>query len=85
VPWKKILRCRFGYCGYYEAYRPNVQHGNYHAGFAVILGDYPISEANTFLLLKSAKFIFAILAFICCVGIFASLARGKIHNGNNNH
>lgn len=53
--------------------------------FAVILGDYPISEANTFLLLKSAKFIFAILAFICCVGIFASLARGKIHNGNNNH
>lgn len=53
--------------------------------FAVILGDYPISEANTYLLLKSAKFIFAILAVICCAGIFASLARGKIHNENNNH
>jgi EmrB/QacA subfamily drug resistance transporter len=53
--------------------------------FAVILGDYPISDANNYLLLKSAKFIFAILAVICCVGIFASLARGKMHNGNNNH
>ncbi|MFZ2398748.1 MAG: MFS transporter [Smithella sp.] len=53
--------------------------------FAVILGDYPISAANNHLLLKSAKFIFAILAVICCVGIFASLARGKMHNGNNNH
>jgi EmrB/QacA subfamily drug resistance transporter len=53
--------------------------------FAVILGDYPISTANNYLLLKSAKFIFAILAVICCVGIFASLARGKMHNGNNNH
>jgi EmrB/QacA subfamily drug resistance transporter len=53
--------------------------------FAVILGDYPISAANNYLLLKSAKFIFAILAVICCVGIFASLARGKMHNGNNNH
>ena len=53
--------------------------------FAVILGDYPISAANNYLLLKSAKFIFAILAVICCLGIFASLARGKMHNGNNNH
>jgi hypothetical protein len=53
--------------------------------FAVILGDNPISEANNFLLLKSTKFIFAILAVICSGGIFASLARGKMHNGNNNH
>jgi EmrB/QacA subfamily drug resistance transporter len=53
--------------------------------FAVILGDHPISETNSLLLLKSAKFIFAILAVICCGGIFASLARGKMHNGNNNH
>lgn len=53
--------------------------------FAVILGDHPLSEANSLLLLKSAKFIFAILAVICCGGIFASLARGKMHNGNNNH
>jgi EmrB/QacA subfamily drug resistance transporter len=53
--------------------------------FAVFLGDHPISEANSFLLLKSTKFIFAILAVICCGGIFASLARGKMHNGNNNN
>jgi EmrB/QacA subfamily drug resistance transporter len=53
--------------------------------FAVFLGDHPLSEANSFLLLKSTKFIFAILAVVCCGGIFASLARGKIHNGNNNH
>ncbi|MGP8154736.1 MAG: MFS transporter [Smithella sp.] len=50
--------------------------------FAVILGDNPISEANNFLLLKSTKFIFAILAVICGGGIFVSLARGKMHNGN---
>lgn len=53
--------------------------------FAVILGDHPISAANSALLLKSAKLIFAILAVICCGGIFASLARGKMHNENNNH
>jgi EmrB/QacA subfamily drug resistance transporter len=53
--------------------------------FAVFLGDHPISEANSFLLLKSTKFIFAILAVVCCGGIFASLARGKMHNGNNNN
>ena len=49
--------------------------------FAVILGNNPISEANNFLLLKSVKFIFAILVIICCGGILASLARGKVHNG----
>ncbi len=53
--------------------------------FAVILGDQPISGANSFLLLKSTRFIFAILAVICCGGILASLARGKMHNENNNH
>ncbi len=53
--------------------------------FAVIIGNHPISEANSFLLLKSAKVIFAILAVVCGGGIFASLARGKMHNGNNNH
>ncbi|MGA9111061.1 MAG: MFS transporter [Smithella sp.] len=53
--------------------------------FAVFLGDHPISEANSFLLLKSTKFIFAILAVVCCGGIFASLARGKMHNGSNNN
>jgi MFS family permease len=49
--------------------------------FAVILGNQPISEANNPLLLKSTQIIFALLAIICCGGIFASLARGKVHNG----
>lgn len=53
--------------------------------FAVIIGNQPLSETNNDLLLKSTKFIFAILAVICCGGIFASLARGKMHNGNNNN
>ena len=47
--------------------------------FAVILGNQPISEANNHLLLKSTQIIFAILAIICCGGIFASMARGKVH------
>jgi EmrB/QacA subfamily drug resistance transporter len=50
--------------------------------FAVILGNHPISEANNLLLLKSTQIIFALLAIICCGGIFASLARGKVHNGD---
>ncbi|MCE5211999.1 MAG: MFS transporter [Deltaproteobacteria bacterium] len=53
--------------------------------FAVILGNHPISEANHQLFLKSNKLIFSILSVICCGGIFASLARGKMHNGNNNN
>ena len=48
--------------------------------FAVILGTHPISEANNPLLLKSIQIIFAILSVICCGGIFASLARGKVYN-----
>jgi EmrB/QacA subfamily drug resistance transporter len=49
--------------------------------FAVILGSQPISETTNPLLLKSTKLIFAILSVICCGGIFASLARGKVHHG----
>jgi EmrB/QacA subfamily drug resistance transporter len=51
--------------------------------FAVILGNHPLSEANNPLLLKSIQIIFAILSVICCGGIFASLARGKVHNKEN--
>lgn len=50
--------------------------------FAVILGNHPLSEANNPLLLKSIQIIFAILSVICCGGIFASLARGKVHNSD---
>ena len=53
--------------------------------FAIILGDHPIAPANHHLFLKSTKLIFSILSVLCCGGIFASLARGKMHNGNNNN
>jgi EmrB/QacA subfamily drug resistance transporter len=51
--------------------------------FAVILGSKPISVATQHLFLESSQLIFFILSIICCGGIFASLARGKMHNGNN--
>jgi EmrB/QacA subfamily drug resistance transporter len=47
--------------------------------FALILGNHPIAEAGNPLLLKSMQIIFFVLAIICCGGIFASLARGKVH------
>ncbi|HQQ88378.1 MAG TPA: MFS transporter [Smithellaceae bacterium] len=60
--------------------------------FAVILGNHSISTANHHLFLKSIKLIFSVLSILCCAGIFASLARGKMHNltgggtsGNNNN
>lgn len=49
--------------------------------FAVFLGDHPLAEADNPLLLKSTQIIFSILAVLCCAGIFASMARGKVHNG----
>lgn len=48
--------------------------------FAVILGSKPISVATQHLFLESSQLIFFILSIICCGGIFASLARGKMHN-----
>ncbi|MEN6374721.1 MAG: MFS transporter [Smithella sp.] len=47
--------------------------------FAVLLGDRPLDQAGGSLLLKSTQLIFFILGILCCAGIFASLARGKIH------
>lgn len=46
--------------------------------FAVFLGDRPLDQAGG-LLLQSTQLIFFILGILCCAGIFASLARGKIH------
>jgi MFS family permease len=48
--------------------------------FALIIGNQTISEAVNPLLLRSTKVIFVILTVICFGGIFASLARGKVHN-----
>ena len=47
--------------------------------FAVIIGNHTISEANSPLLLQSTQIIFIILAVICAAGVFASLARGRVH------
>jgi EmrB/QacA subfamily drug resistance transporter len=47
--------------------------------FAIIIGNHAISETNSPLLLQSTKIIFIILAVICTAGIFASLARGRVH------
>ncbi|MGV8057682.1 MAG: MFS transporter [Smithellaceae bacterium] len=47
--------------------------------FAVILGNSPLAQAGNPLLLKSTQIIFVILGVLCCAGIFASLARGKVH------
>jgi len=48
--------------------------------FAVILGNQPLAAATNPLLLKSTHIIFIILSIVCCGGIVASLARGKVHN-----
>lgn len=48
--------------------------------FAVLIGNHPLIEAGNSLLLKSTQIIFFTLSILCCFGIFASLARGKVHN-----
>jgi EmrB/QacA subfamily drug resistance transporter len=47
--------------------------------FAVLLGNHPLTQADNPLLLKSTQIIFFILGILCCAGIYASLARGKVH------
>ncbi len=47
--------------------------------FAVLLGNQPLAEAGNPLLLKSMQIIFFFLGILCCAGILASLARGKVH------
>ncbi|MDI6741697.1 MAG: MFS transporter [Smithella sp.] len=49
--------------------------------FAVILGSRPIAVGTQHLFLESSQLIFFILSIICGGGIFASLARGKMHKG----
>jgi EmrB/QacA subfamily drug resistance transporter len=47
--------------------------------FAWIIGDKSITHENGALLIVSAKIIFGILAVTCILGVFASLARGRVH------
>jgi EmrB/QacA subfamily drug resistance transporter len=48
--------------------------------FVIIIGNQPLATATNPLLLKSTHIIFIILSIVCCGGIVASLARGKVHN-----
>ena len=47
--------------------------------FAVMLGNRNLSAESGSLLISSGRLIFAILAMTCLFGIFASLARGRMH------
>jgi Major Facilitator Superfamily. len=47
--------------------------------FAVIIGNHAISEVTSPLLLQSTQIVFIVLAVICAGGVFASLARGRVH------
>jgi MFS family permease len=47
--------------------------------FAWIISDKSITHENGALLIVSAKIIFGILAVTCILGVFASLARGRVH------
>jgi len=47
--------------------------------FAWMIGNRSITAENSALLIGSAKLIFGILAVTCVFGVFASLARGRVH------
>lgn len=47
--------------------------------FAVIIGDQSLSFETGRLLISSGRLIFGVLAATCFFGIFASLARGRVH------
>ena len=48
--------------------------------FSVFIGSEKISPANQEAFLTSARMAFILFSILCFIGIFASLARGKIHN-----
>ncbi len=47
--------------------------------FAWIIGDRNITHESSALFMVSARWIFGILASTCLAGVFASLARGRLH------
>ncbi|MFH2094592.1 MAG: MFS transporter [Bacteroidota bacterium] len=50
----------------------------------MLIGDEKITKNNTAMFMKSAQIIFLVFAFLCFLGIFASLARGKKENQEKN-
>jgi MFS family permease len=49
--------------------------------FSCVIGDQPLGHDNSDLLVLSAKIILSIMAVTCVAGVFASLARGRVHDG----
>jgi hypothetical protein len=49
------------------------------AFFAWIIGNQSITNANSLLPIQSANLIFGVLGVTCVCGVFASLARGRVH------
>jgi len=47
--------------------------------FAWVIGDRSLTDETNALLVTSSKLIFGILAVTCGFGVFASLARGRVH------
>jgi hypothetical protein len=47
--------------------------------FAVFLGDAPVTAEAAPGLLAANRVAFALFAGLCAVGVFASLARGRVH------
>ncbi len=50
---------------------------------SVFMGTAEINPGNHTELILSVKIAFALFAFLCFLGIFASLSRGKMHNSEN--
>jgi hypothetical protein len=51
--------------------------------FSCVIGDQPLGHANSDLLVLSSKIILSIMAVTCVAGVFASLARGRVHSGSS--
>ena len=47
--------------------------------FAWVIGDQKVTSENGALFIFSARLIFIILAVTCILGVFASIARGRVH------
>lgn len=46
--------------------------------FAIYLGNIPISPEYYYLFIKSVQTVFMLFSILCGIGVFASLARGKV-------
>jgi EmrB/QacA subfamily drug resistance transporter len=46
--------------------------------FAMLIGSVPITPAHYSAFLQSVSVIFIVMTILCCIGVFASLVRGKV-------